>query len=287
MARPLRIEFPGALYHVTTRGNARQTVFWNEKDYNTFLQILTNVCDRYNWCLYSYCLMSNHYHLILETPDANLSNGMRQLNGVYTQKVNYWHARTGHVFQGRYKAIVIDKQNYLLEVCRYVVLNPVRALLVDSPKDWPWSSYRSIAGYAPPKKLLSEEWILQQFSDDLQEARSLYQDFVRDGLQVRDMWKGLKGRMILGDKQFVEEVMEKVSAEKMTSEIPKAQRYINRPSLSTIFQSDSTDNNTIVLSVKNAYYHGYTLRQIAEFLKVHYTTVSRMLQQGEKRTPED
>ncbi len=282
MARPLRIEFPGAIYHVTTRGNARQTIFFDEKDYNNFLFILGEVIERYNWCIYSYCLMGNHYHLILETPVGNLSKGMRHLNGVYTQKVNYWHSRTGHIFQGRYKSIVIDKQNYLLEVCRYVVLNPVRASMVERPEDYVWSSYRSIAGYVSPKKFLREEWILKQFSDDIMEARYLYRDFVRDGIGIKNMWKGLGSKIVLGDKQFIQEVMEKVSTENITSEIPKTQRRGLRPPLAEIFESKTHHDDTCIVSVKKAYNYGYTLKEIGEFLQVHYTTVSRLLKKGEK-----
>jgi putative transposase len=286
MARPLRIEFAGAVYHVSTRGNARQTVFIHEKDYSNFLHILGDVTERFNWCIYSYCLMSNHYHLIIETPDGNLSKGMRQLNGVYTQKVNYWHSRTGHLFQGRYKAIVVDKQNYLLEVCRYVVLNPVRASMVGAPEDWHWSSYRSMAGYSPPKKFLTEEWILKQFSDNKSEARRLFRDFVRAGITIKNIWKELRGNIILGDKQFAEEIMEKISAEELTSEIPKAQRYIDRQSLAEIFEQKHIDNDTLQSCVKKAYYNGYILKEIAEFLHVHYTTVSRLLKKGEKTRPD-
>ena len=146
MARPLRLEFPGALYHVTSRGNQRGNIFDDNDDRRQFLLVLQEVCHRYNWICHAYCLMSNHYHLLIETPDGNLSQGMRQLNGVYTQYFNRRHGRVGHVFQGRYKGILVDKNSYLLELARYIVLNPVRAGLVRSAREWPWSSYRATAG---------------------------------------------------------------------------------------------------------------------------------------------
>ncbi len=146
MARPLRIEYEGAVYHVTSRGNARNKIFNDNRDREIFLSILSTVVVRYSWLCHSYCLMDNHYHIMIETPDANLSMGMRQLNGIYTQKYNKRHHKTGHIFEGRFKAILVQKDNYLLELCRYVVLNPVRAGVVGKPEDWRWSSYQATAG---------------------------------------------------------------------------------------------------------------------------------------------
>jgi REP element-mobilizing transposase RayT len=146
MTRPLRIEYPGAVYHITNRGNDKKAVFKDDQDRETFLKILAFVNKRYHWLCHAYCLMDNHYHLMIETPDGNLSLGMRQLNGVYTQARNKRHGKTGHLFQGRYKAILIQKDTHLLEVCRYVVLNPVRARMVEKPEDWRWSSYQATGG---------------------------------------------------------------------------------------------------------------------------------------------
>ncbi len=126
MSRPLRLEYAGALYHVTSRGNERKPIYLEDDDFELFLECLAGVCERFNWVIHSYCLMTNHYHLLVETPDGNLSKGMRQLNGVFTQDFNRRHKRVGHLFQGRYKAILVDKESYLLELCRYIVLNPVR-----------------------------------------------------------------------------------------------------------------------------------------------------------------
>ncbi len=147
MARPLRIEFPGALYHLTARGNAGQDIFLDARDSQRFLNILDQVATRLRWRCFAYCLMSNHYHLVVETPAPNLSHGMRQLNGRYTQRFNFRHGRDGHLFQGRYKAILVDREAYLKEVCRYVVLNPVRAGLVPDVRAWRWSSYRATLAF--------------------------------------------------------------------------------------------------------------------------------------------
>ena len=136
MSRPLRIEFPGALYHLTSRGDGRDDIYLTDDDRVLFLSVLGQACERFNWECHSYCLMTNHYHLMIETPDGNLSQGMRQLNGVYTQRFNQQHQRVGHVFQGRYKSILVQKESYLLELSRYIVLNPVRAGMVVKAENW-------------------------------------------------------------------------------------------------------------------------------------------------------
>src|SRR4030042_6670680 len=140
MARPLRIEFPGAVYHVTSRGNERKAIFRDDQDRKMFLDALVEVARRYNWLCHAYCLMGNH--LLIDTPDGNLSIGMRQLNGICTQRFNKRHGRVGHLFQGRFKAVLVQKDSHLLEACRYVVLNPVRAKGGERPEEWVWSSYR-------------------------------------------------------------------------------------------------------------------------------------------------
>jgi REP element-mobilizing transposase RayT len=160
MARPLRIEFPGAVYHVTSRGNAKQDIFIDEEDRSLFFDVLTIVVERFNWFYHAYCLMGSHYHLLIETPDGNLSKGMRELNGVYTQGFNQRHRRVGHLFQGRYKAIIVEKDHHLMSLCRYVVLNPVRIGLIERPEQWKWSSYRATIGLVERVSFLTIDWIL-------------------------------------------------------------------------------------------------------------------------------
>src|SRR5690625_673373 len=181
MARPLRIEFDGALYHVTTRGDRREAIYEDNKDREDFLEVLAEVVERFNWLCHAYCLMGNHYHLVVETPDGNLSRGMRQLNGVYTQATNRRHRRSGHLFQGRFKAILVDKESYVLELTRYVVLNPVRAAMVKSPGDYPWSSYRAMVGEAEAPGWLATDGLLALFGKRRAESRRRYRRFVREG----------------------------------------------------------------------------------------------------------
>jgi REP element-mobilizing transposase RayT len=150
MARPLRIEFEDAYYHVTSRGDRREPIFLDDADRQAFLGLIDQTCERFDAAVLAYCLMGNHYHLVLATRQANLSMLMRHLNGVYTQRFNRRHAKVGHVFQGRFKAILVDADAYLMTLCRYVDLNPVRARMVEAPGDWPWSSYRAHTNAAEP-----------------------------------------------------------------------------------------------------------------------------------------
>jgi len=203
MARPLRIEYEGAVYHVTSRGNAGEPIFRDEEDRETLLATIKKVIDRYNYLCHAYCLMDNHYHLIIETPEGNLSKGMRQLNGVYTQAFNKKHKRAGHIFQGRYKAILIQKDSHLLEVCRYVVLNPVRAGIVKRPDEWKWSSYRGTAGQRKAHPCLTTDWILGQFGKRKKQAQKAYREFVKAGMGEEGIWKEVKGtrrRRICGER---------------------------------------------------------------------------------------
>ena len=281
MARPLRIEFPGALYHITSRGNARQKIFLNDKDYADFLEVLCLVVGRFNWILHAYCLMSDHYHLLIETPEGNLSRGMRQLNGIYTQQFNRRHNRVGHVLQGRYKAILVDKDSYLLELSRYVVLNPVRAGIVKTPKEWRWSSYGGTSGYSYGVSYLTTDWILQQFGKEKREASIKYREFVHEGGKEESPFKAVKGQLFLGEEGFIDKIRQLIRGKETLKEIPRVQRYITRPSLEEIFK----DKHGEKISESKAYEahirYGYTLKDIARHLGVHYTTVSRMVKKTE------
>jgi len=238
MARPLRIEYDGALYHVTSRGNERKPIFKDDSDREIFLDILYKVNKRYNWICHAYCLMDNHYHLVIETPDGNLSKGMRQLNGVYTQTFNKKYRRVGHIFQGRYKAILIQKESHLLEVCRYVVLNPVRAKATRSIGDWKWSSYLATAGKNKSRPCLTTDWILGQFAKQKRTAEKKYEEFVEAGIGEKGIWEDVKGQSILGNDEFVEKLIGYVKGYEDIKEMPKSQRFINRPALKEIFNRE-------------------------------------------------
>lgn len=280
MARPLRIEYPGAVYHVTSRGNARADIFDDSADRQTFLLLLESVVNRFNWICHAYCLMDNHYHLLIETPDGNLSMGMRHLNGVYTQSFNRRHKRIGHVFQGRFKAVIVEKESHLLELCRYVVLNPVRAGMVSAPQKWRWSSYRATGGKTKKESYLATDWILGHFGKTKSEARINYRQFVKDGMAEKEApWEKLKGQVILGSDKFIERVREFLGGKEQITEIPRLQRTAGRPPLEVLFpageQSTKSERNPTILEAHVKY--GYTLKEIAGHLDVHYTTISKVI----------
>jgi putative transposase len=279
MARQLRLEFPGAIYHVTSRGNARQAIFLDDHDRLNFLDILGNIIGRYNWLCHAYCLMDNHYHLLIETIDPNLSLGMRQLNGVYTQTFNRKHNRVGHVFQGRYKSIIVEKDSFLLELCRYIVLNPVKANMVREPSQWVWSSYRHTAGLTSSSDFLTRSWLLKQFSQYEKQAMKQYVEFVNDGQtqEIKSPWQHLQNQIFLGGTRFISNMREKLETQKEIGEIPRAQRYAGRPDLEVLFAAvqNKQDRNQRIKTAHLDY--GYTLKQIANMVGVHYSTVSRVL----------
>ena len=279
MTRPLRIEYAGAVYHVTSRGNEKKPVFKDDQDRINFLNTLLHVKKRYNWVCHAYCLMDNHYHLLIETPDGNLALGMRQLNGVYTQLFNKRRQRTGHLFQGRYKSILIQKDSHLLEVCRYVVLNPVRAGMVPRPEDWKWSSYPATAGLEPPAACVTVDWVLGQFSRKRSKAEVEYRQFVKWGIGKETIWREVKGQSILGEDDFIEGMLSHIKKSRDIPDIPKSHRYVNRPDLDKIFKEsvlrDRKKRNKMMIEAVQKY--GYTQRQIAAHLHMHYSTISNLV----------
>ncbi len=279
MARPLRIEYPGALYHLTSRGNARQRIFLDKEDYILFLNLLYQVNQRYHFLCHAYCLMPNHYHLLIETSEGNLSRGMRQLNGVYTQSFNRRHRRIGHLFQGRYKAHLVEKESHLLEVARYIVLNPVRVRLAEQADKWPFSSYRSTAGLEKPHPCLTLDWVLAQFGESTRKARKRYMRFVQEGKSSGPIWENVKGQILLGSEGFAQQFSEYLKGYLENKEIPRTQRFAGRPSLGELFGEGVLSNfrlrnKKIVEAVEH---FGYSQQEIATHLKMHYSTVSKLI----------
>ena len=283
MARPLRIEYAGAVYHITTRGNAREPIYRDDDDRLSFLAVLESVVKRYGWLCHAYCLMDNHYHLVIETPRPNLSRGMRQLNGVYTQKYNRAHQTVGHVFQGRYKAVLVQREAHLLELCRYVVLNPVRANAVSRPDRWKWSSYGATALSKTPPPFLFTDWVLQQFGRRRSTAQKAYRAFVREGIGAAPVWSGLVGQIALGTEEFAAQCRNRLGKREELAEVPVAQRQLGRTSLSDIFGGGAVNAGELrdELAYRACVEHEYRLKDVADHLGIHYTTVSRAVKRAE------
>ena len=279
MARPLRIEYAGALYHVTSRGDRQEAIFDDDQDRRAFLNVLGEVVFRFRWRCHAYCLMGNHYHLMIETPEANLTKGMRQLNGVFTQWSNRRHKRSGHLFQGRYKAILIDRGSYFLELARYIVLNAVRAGMVKHPRLWKWSSYGATAGTSPPPNWLTTV-LLAEFGNRRAGARRKYRQFIEEGMGAESIWKDLKGQIYLGDDDFVERMRDKLGEHDEDVNIPRVQQRGPAPKLSAIRRQHKNRDDAI----RAAYETGaYSYQQIAKEYGVHFTTVGRIVRQLIKR----
>ena len=277
MTRPLRVEYPEALYHVISRGNARQNIYLDDKDRQKFLDWVADIVQIHNVIIHAYCLMNNHYHLLIETPDANLSKAMRDLNGNYTQWFNFKHQTVGHLFQGRYKAFVIEKESYLLEVARYIVLNPVRAKLVDHPYKYKWSSYKHTAGFNKVSKWLQQDWILEFFNKDKNKAQKQYCNFIKDGIDKENPHDDVTNGFLLGSPQFVNWIWElQTNGSEELKEYPREQRVVGRPSLKEIFKDIKTKqerNNAIKFA---RYRCGYLTTEIARHVGLDRAVVGRI-----------
>lgn len=279
MARPLRLEFAGALYHVTSRGDRREDIYVDDGDREAWLEILGTVCKRFNWVVHAYCQMTNHYHLLVETVEGNLSRGMRQLNGHYTQKFNRRHGLVGHLFQGRYKAILVQKEAYLLELARYVVLNPVRAGMVSHPEKWAWSSYTRVIGITGAPEWLDVDWLLGQFGRNRNGAVMAYRHFVLEGIGQSSPLSQTRHQLLLGDDAFIEKHRQENRGEEV-SELTRAHKRSIALSLEE-YQARSANRDE---AMAKAYLSGaYTMAEIGLFFGVHYMTVSRAVKKFENR----
>lgn len=236
MARPLRIEFEGALYHVTSRGNGRAPIFRDDNDFQRRMDWLFRTVDTYGWLLHAFVLMSNHDHLFVETPQANLSAGMQYLNGSYSGYFNARHRRTGHVFGGRYKGILIEQEGHYDEISRYIHLNPVRAGMVSRPQDWRWGSF---PGYSRRKMRLpwvTYSRVLAEFGTDELAARRGYRRFIAEGLRrsIESPLESALHGLLLGSDKFADAVRRRLKGKDPDPAVPQQRRMQRRPSLDQI-----------------------------------------------------
>lgn len=306
MGRPLRIEYPGAVSHITSRGTERRAIFRDEADRRQFLGLLAEYHARYGVLIHSYVLMDNHYHLLLETPRGNLLKVMQGLNGGYTGYVNRKYARVGHLLQGRYKGIVVEKDAYLVALSRYIHLNPVRAQIMDRPERYAWSSYRGYVGKSKEAPWVEYAWILSQFGHNTHEARQGYRAFEEEGLtgSCDDPFKDVYGQVVLGGEEFAAKIRSLLRGRALSDEIVERKRFKETPSAEEIVravarifgvQADAlkrkgSRNNrarkVAVYGVKR--YSGLSNAEIGAFFGgVHYSAVSKIAARLERERAED
>lgn len=284
MARPLRIEYPGAFYHVIQRGNERKDIFKSVQDRKQFLEYIKIVAKRYNIQVHTFCLMNNHFHLILETKEANLTKAMHALNTSYTVYFNTKRRRSGHLFQGRYKAILVEADAYLHHLSRYIHLNPVRVKMVQYPGDYAWSSYRFFVSDIKPPEWLCTDFILSIFDNHRKKSKTLYKRFVIEhiGEETDVIRNSMTANFILGNQDFIEWIKEKFITNRTDREIPELERLRNRPYLGDIAAKIEKMVKDKRLSRKLAIYlsrkyTGKTLNEIANFYgKIRDTGVSQL-----------
>jgi putative transposase len=200
MPRPPRPQIDGGTYHVTSRGIRGKPIFNDDSDRRYWLSLLSGAVSSFNWICHTYCLLTNHYHLLIDTPKANISRGMHLLNSEHAHWFNWRHGYKGHLFQARFHSVVVDDDAHFEEATRYIALNPVRAGLVAHPERWTWSAYAATLGLRRSPNFLASSRILAQFSDDVAEARRLYRNFVEAGLDVSPTHMSVPGTgMFVGD----------------------------------------------------------------------------------------
>jgi REP element-mobilizing transposase RayT len=303
MARPQRIEYEGACYHVTSRGNERRKIYFGEADYEKLKSYLKEAQQKYSYVLHCYVLMSNHYHLLIETPNANMSKVMHYINGSYTNYVNRRRRRSGHLFQGRYKAIVVDRDRYVLELSRYLHLNPVRAKMVSKPEDYRHSSYRSYV-FRKGEEIVSRNLILEMISTEGKEARKRYRDFVEKaiGEDLESPLKNVYGGVILGGQQFIKEALgrlqetvfqqqdiskkRELQAAWKTDDVIEAITSHFEVSADELFENRKAYRNVAIYLMRK--HTGLTNRQIADlFGNVSYSAVAKAYQRFADKLPTD
>ena len=287
MSRPLRIEFPGAVYHVTARGDRREPIYRDDVDRSAQLQVIAHAMERFDAQVLAYCQMGNHFHLVLHTRQGNLSRLMRHINGVYTQQCNRRHGLVGHLFQGRFKAILVDRDAYLMALCRYVERNPVAAGLVATADEWAWSSYRAHVCKAPTPPWLDSDglhgYLLGRPVADERDRRLAAQKYaalVTDADEGEaSLWQtGLRQQVFLGDEDFVARMQALAStAQRSAVDVPKAQRK-SPNTLQDCLRRTADRPEALRVAYREC---GITMTAMAKELKLSVSRISRLIAAAE------
>lgn len=296
MGRPLRINYPGAFYHITSRGNERKSIYQTNRDYERFISYLESATERYGANIHCFCLMTNHYHLLLETPRGNLQSILHHINTGYTNYFNAKKRRSGHLFQGRYRAILVEKDLYALELSRYIHLNPVRAGIIKDPLQYPWSSYPPYCSKQSNWDWLQRDFILSQISKKLGKAIRGYRDYVQRGMTEKqeDPLKKAVASTVMGSKEFTEWVRDKWIKHRVDREVPALRAIDKRPEISSIkgacervFRGDSLETRRMALYLSHRI-SGLSLKDVGEYFDgVSISAVSQNSLRQEKRFKEN
>lgn len=283
MPRRPRIQFPGAVYHLMARGNRKATIYQDDTDRRRFLETVATATERYDLQVYALCLMDNHYHLVAETPRGNIARVMQYLNGFVAQASNRRHQRNGHLFEGRYRALVVERERYLRRVARYVVLNPVRAGMAPDAASWPWSTYAATAGLRPAPAWLQLDWLEWAFKAPTRaEAQHLYRAFVNGPAERK--WTIYRGAFAVGPKQFRESLLAAAPSKARHLVLPRTRTWPPSRTLAEVFagvDADSADRDRTMWIAHREY--GFTLAEVARHLGIDASTVSKALRKWHDR----
>ncbi|MFO7558973.1 MAG: transposase [Desulfobacterales bacterium] len=296
MARPLRITYPGAFYHITSRGNERKAIFKSRRDREKFLEYLESAVLRYDAVIHTYCLMDNHYHLLLETPSGNLSQIMHHINGSYTTYFNVKRKRAGHLFQGRYQSILVDIDEYANELSRYIHLNPVRAKMAELPESYEWSSYPCFIGKNKAPKWLHRNFILAYFGKKISIAEKRYKAFVEALLNQKyeSPLTGVVSSTLLGASDFIERIRDKyLSGMQSDKDVPATKELLQKVTLDQIFTAVDAvfeDEPVVARNVKMYLcqkYSGKSLKEISSHFGISDSGVSHSRRRAAERIQKD
>lgn len=277
MSRPVRIEFPGANHYVSCHAFQNLILFKNDDDRGVFLSLLESVVNQFQWVLHGYVLLEDHFHLLLEVPQANLSKGMRQLNGVYTQHYNRRYKRKGVLFRGRFNSVLFEKETYLSRLYRHMVLNPVRQKECTSIDKYKWSSHRQVTGATDVHAFVSTEDILSQFGKRQLSCQNKYKAFIKSGADENPPLGEKRHQVLLGSDKFIYQVQPLLNGKKNTKR--KAAAAGKKRSLASLFsevENLSRLERNMVIARAHLELH-YTLADIGDHLGLHYTTVSKVV----------
>lgn len=278
MTRPARTEIKNGVFLVSAYSVEKSPAFTCTQDMEMFLHIISSVTETSGWKCHGYCLLKDHYHLIIETPKTNLSKGMRQINGLYTQYFNRTYTTAGSLFRGRFKSVILDKNQYLLPIARHIVLNPVRLGYAASTAEYRWSSYNETCGNSNVSSFLYPDWILEQLGSKRKKAQKKYKKYIQDGINTISPLLAVRQQVFLGSDEFIEKIKKKTrrKTEKKLNKLHAKQ--LSRPSLNDIFFNTLSDKKKRNRAIQKAHgKFGYSLKEIGQFLKLHYTTISKIL----------